>query len=90
MSRKISGSSQFKSAINFSFFKFSKLPLALILFYLVYLSKSALGINISSKHSAPKVLKLPLMTLDCVLPIAGNYCYKVSVTKLRNSSKNSQ
>ena len=90
MSQKISSLSQFKASINLSFFKVSKLSLVLVLFYLVYLGKSALGINISSKHSAPKVLKLPLMTLDCVLPIAGNYCYKVSSTKLRNSSKNSQ
>ncbi|VEP17630.1 hypothetical protein H1P_630027 [Hyella patelloides LEGE 07179] len=60
----------------FSAIKIPKIPLALILFYLLYLVKSALGINISSKHSAPQVFKIPLMTLDCILPIAGNYCYK--------------
>ena len=90
MAQKKSEAFQFRYLINgFFSLKFSKLPLALILFYLVYLGKSALGINISSKHSVPKIFKLPLMTLDCVLPIAGNYCYDVSLTKLQ-SSKNSQ
>ena len=53
-----------------------KMPLILIGFYLLYLFKSALGINLSTKYSAPKMLKIPLTTMDCVLPIKGHYCRK--------------
>lgn len=56
--------------------KFKKLSLMMVTIYLLYMGKSALGINLSDKYTAPKLLKAPFAAIDCILPIEGNYCYK--------------
>jgi hypothetical protein len=48
----------------------------LVVFYLMYLSKSALGINISNKYTAPKFIKAPLVTVDCVFKTKIKFCPK--------------
>ena len=65
--------------------KFKKLSLMMVSIYLLYLGKSALGINLSDKYSAPQLFKAPFAAMDCILPIEGNYCHqfkrKVSIKK---------
>lgn len=65
--------------------KFKKLSLMMVSIYLLYLGKSALGINLSDKYSVPQLFKAPFAAMDCVLPIEGNYCHqfkrKVSTKK---------
>ena len=56
--------------------KFKKLSSVMVGFYIVYLGKSALGINLLADYSAPQFLKAPFSTIDCILPIEGNYCHK--------------
>lgn len=46
----------------------------LVFFYFIYLTKSAFGINISDKYTAPKFFKAPLTTIDCVFHMKGNFC----------------
>lgn len=69
--------------------KFKKLSLMMVTVYLLYLGKSALGINLSDKYSAPQLFKAPFVAMDCVLPIEGNYCHqlkrKVSLKKQKLS-----
>jgi hypothetical protein len=48
----------------------------LVGFYLMYLSKSALGINISNKYTAPRFFKVPLETVDCVFKTEIRFCPK--------------
>lgn len=54
-----------------------KSSLILVCLYVIYLSKSALGINISDRYTLPKFFKLPLVAMDCMLPIEGNYCHQI-------------
>lgn len=65
--------------------RFKKLSLMMVSIYLLYLGKSALGINLSDKYSVPQLFKAPFTVMDCVLPIEGNYCHqfkrKVSTKK---------
>ena len=61
-----------------SILKFKQLSLMMVTVYLLYLGKSALGINISDRYSVPKLFKAPFMAMDCLLPIEGNYCYKTN------------
>jgi hypothetical protein len=56
--------------------KFKKLSLMMVTVYLLYLGKSALGINLSDKYTVPQLFKAPFVAMDCILPIEGNYCYK--------------
>ena len=42
----------------------TKLFMAIALGYGAYLIKTAAGINLSSRHSAPKIFKLPLLAID--------------------------
>ena len=56
--------------------KFKKLSLMMVSIYLLYLGKSALGINLSDKYSVPQLFKAPFAAMDCVLPIEGNYCHQ--------------
>lgn len=70
--------------------KFKKLSLMMVTIYLLYLGKSALGINLSDRYTAPQLFKAPFAAMDCVLPIEGNYCHqfkrKVSFKKQKLSS----
>ena len=65
--------------------KFKKLSLMMVSIYLLYLGKSAIGINLSDKYSVPQLFKAPFVAMDCILPIEGNYCHqfkrKVSLKK---------
>lgn len=58
-----------------STFKVKKLSLMMVTIYLLYLGKSALGIDFSDKYSAPQLFKAPFAAMDCILPIEGNYCH---------------
>lgn len=51
--------------------------LSLVCIYIIYLSKSALGINLSDQYSLPNFFKIPLTAMDCMMPIKGNYCHSV-------------
>jgi hypothetical protein len=55
---------------------YKKSFLLLVGFYLMYLSKSALGINISNKYTAPRFFKVPLETVDCVFKTEIKFCPK--------------
>jgi hypothetical protein len=50
--------------------------LLLSLIYLVYLIKTALGINILDKYSAPRFIKYPLIAADCAVDLKINFCRK--------------
>lgn len=56
--------------------KLKKISFTLIALYVAYLGKSALGINLLADYTAPKFLKAPFTTMDCIFPIEGNYCHK--------------
>lgn len=82
---KRSESTKIKTKTNTSSaLKFKQLSLMMVTIYLLYLGKSAIGINLSDKYTAPKLLKAPFIAMDCILPIEGNYCYK---SKKKVSSK---
>ena len=61
----------------------TKLFLAVALAYGAYLIKSAAGINLSSKYTAPKIFKLPLLAIERPL---GSYPtnLKSKIKKVRN------
>lgn len=52
-----------------------KSSLGLVCLYVIYLSKSALGINLSDRYTLPNFFKIPLTAMDCMMPIKGNYCH---------------
>ena len=53
-----------------------KALLLLIFIYLVYLTKSALGIDLSHKYSLPQFVKYPLIVADCAVDLKINFCKK--------------
>ncbi len=50
--------------------------LVLILIYLIYLVKCALGINISNRYTVPGFVKYPLIVTDCVVDLKINFCQR--------------
>lgn len=50
--------------------------LILVFIYLVYLIKSALGINLLEKYAVPQFIKYPLMVADCAVDLKINFCKK--------------
>ena len=42
----------------------SKLSIVIVFIYGIYLIKTAVGINLSSRYSAPRIFKLPFIAVD--------------------------
>lgn len=52
--------------------------LLLSFIYLVYLTKSFLGINFLERYSMPRFVKYPLIAADCAVDLKINFCTRAS------------
>lgn len=66
-------------------FKFKRVSLLVIFVYLAYLTKSAMGINISKQYSIPNVFKVPLKAIEHQIP--GKERKKVKVYRHARSKQ---
>ncbi len=62
--------------MSIHYLSLKKALLLLILIYVVYLTKSALGIDLSHRYSLPQFVKYPLLVTDCVVDLKVNFCKK--------------
>lgn len=56
------------------YFSIKKTLFLLVFIYFIYLTKSALGINLSDKYSMPEIVKYPLVVADCTIHLKVNFC----------------
>ena len=59
-----------------NYYSLKKAFLLLIFIYLVYLTKTALGINLLDKYHAPQFVKYPLVVAGCAVEFKVNFCKK--------------
>lgn len=57
-----------------NYFSLKKSLFLLVIIYLVYLTKSALGIDLLEGYALPEFVKYPLVIADCTVHLKVNFC----------------
>ena len=57
-----------------NYFFIKKALFVLVFIYFLYLTKSALGIDLLDKYAMPQFVKYPLIVADCAVHLKVNFC----------------